>query len=96
MTVFMQRRSDIDDNLYTDVMDCFEWLEKKGIKIGIVTNGNADLQSSKLYRYLSVFHSSCDLGATKPSPLPFLAALQNTGVCPERVLYIGKYFCSLI
>lgn len=31
----------------------------------------------------------CLTGAAKPSPVPFLAILQRSGVCANRVLFIG-------
>lgn len=35
---------------------------------------------------------ACDVGSMKPSPVPFIAIAQRTGVHPSRILFIGDSF----
>lgn len=35
---------------------------------------------------------ACNVGSMKPSPVPFIAIAQRTGVHPSRILFIGDSF----
>jgi histidinol phosphatase-like enzyme len=50
-----------------------------------------DLISSYLLLLLSPT-GACDVGAMKPSPVPFISISQRTGVHPSRILFIGDSF----
>ena len=85
--MFLEARSDISEHLYDDVLQCFDWLTSAGIRIGILTNGNANLASCPaLSKYLSLVVTAGDAGAAKPSPVPFMACCQQAGIVPSRIL----------
>jgi FMN phosphatase YigB (HAD superfamily) len=51
------------------------------------------LISSHLLLLLLLFPTgACDVGAMKPSPVPFISISQRTGVHPSRILFIGDSF----
>jgi putative hydrolase of the HAD superfamily len=67
-----------------------QWLKKQGLKVGIVTNGNADVtESPEVGQYIDFCISADKVGAAKPSVVPFLAACQLTDSKPWRTLVIG-------
>jgi FMN phosphatase YigB (HAD superfamily) len=77
MEVFFTTRSDVCENFYEDTEACLEWFHNLGIKIGILTNGSADLTKCELLRkYLAVSFTAADIGVPKPSPVGFLACSQ--------------------
>ena len=78
--IFVKERSNIEPHLYTDSMACIDWIRSQGVEVGLLTNGNCDVSycvglSSKLKFSLC----AGDIGAQKPSPLPFIAAAQRAG-----------------
>lgn len=89
----MKVRSDLSHYLYEDVKPCFEFLQGQGLKIGIMTNGNARLFECELFRhYLSVGLGANDVGATKPSPVAFIACAQKLNIPAARILYVGDAY----
>jgi len=93
MQVFLEARSAISDNLYDDVLQCFDWLTSAGVRIGILTNGNANLSACPaLSKFLSLVVTAGDVGASKPSPVPFMACCQQAGIVPSRILYVGDSY----
>lgn len=90
--MFVARRSDVAPHLYSDVLPCLQWLkEEVGVRIAVLTNGNAESLHlcETLGKYISLSISATDVGVMKPSPVPFLAISQRTGVTPDRILFIG-------
>lgn len=57
--------------------------------LGALTNGNADFQKLKLERYFSFGFSAASVGAEKPAPDMFHAALQHTGVSAREAVHVG-------
>lgn len=96
--VFFRVRSDVSRNFYSDTAECLEWLHSIGIKLGVLTNGSADLsQCDLLNKYLSFTLTAADVGLPKPSPVGFVACAQVGDVPPSRVLYIGdSYECDVL
>jgi len=93
MDLFVNARSDVLPHLYDDVLPCLELFSQCGIKMGVLTNGNANLTSCPvLGKYISITLSAGDVGAMKPSPTPFLAILQRMDCLPSRTLYVGDSF----
>ena len=94
MNQFIAKRSDVENHLYDDVIPCFEWLAGQGIKIGVLTNGNANLTDSSISRYFSqeLIIGAPEVGAMKPSPVGFISVLQRGNFVPRRVLYVGDSF----
>ena len=90
MNAFLKERSRVEPHLYADALPCLEYFKGLGLRLGIVTNGNADLEGFAGGGYFeSLCLTSSVSGSLKPSPVPFLAALQLTGAVPSRVLYVG-------
>jgi HAD superfamily hydrolase (TIGR01509 family) len=90
--VFVTARSHVAPHLYDDVLPCLQWLkEEMGMNIAVVTNGNAEglHLCDTLGKYVSLSISATDVGVMKPSPVPFLAVSQRTGVTPDRILFVG-------
>ena len=54
-----------------------------------LTNGNADIERAGLGPYFSGAFSSADVGASKPDPAMFRAALNAAGIDPTRAVHIG-------
>jgi len=59
--------------------------------LGALTNGNADFQKLKLERYFSFGYSAASVGAGKPEPHMFRAALAHTGAEPRESVHIGDH-----
>lgn len=96
--VFFRVRSDVSKNFYTDTVECLEWLHSIGIKLGVFTNGSADLHSCEiLSKYLSFVFTAADVGLPKPSPVGFIACSQVGNVPPNRILFVGdSYECDVL
>jgi putative hydrolase of the HAD superfamily len=88
--IFIKVRSNVTAYLYDDVKECLDWLSSNNVRIGVLTNGNADLSCcSVLSKYMSFSIGAGDVGAKKPSPVPFIAAAQKAGVPCNRILFVG-------
>ena len=73
---------------YDDVLPGL--LRLKGrMKIGSVSNGNADLQAIGLAHHFTVSVAAHQLGCAKPDPAIFLAACEQLGVAPQEAVYVG-------
>ncbi len=59
--------------------------------LGSLTNGNADPKRLQLDRYFSFSFCAADVGASKPAPALFEAALSHTGAAPHEVAHIGDH-----
>eukprot|EP00600_Ochromonadales_sp_CCMP1393_P015050 CAMPEP_0174996254 /NCGR_PEP_ID=MMETSP0005-20121125/289_1 /TAXON_ID=420556 /ORGANISM="Ochromonas sp., Strain CCMP1393" /LENGTH=533 /DNA_ID=CAMNT_0016250635 /DNA_START=132 /DNA_END=1733 /DNA_ORIENTATION=+ len=94
MQIFVRVRSDVIGHLYDDVLPCFDWLRAQNIQIGVLTNGNADLNShcDGLKSYLDISLSSVEIGCMKPAKLGFIACSQLTNIRPSRILYVGDSY----
>lgn len=91
MNLFVKMRSHVAPHLYEDVLPCLEWLTRDiGVRVAVLTNGNANLTTCDvLGKYITLSIGACDVGVMKPSPVPFIAISQRTGVPPSRILFIG-------
>jgi len=90
---FLRVRSQVSEYLYPDTVECLEKFQQQGLKLGILTNGNAYLQEDKEFaKYFSLFLTASDVGAAKPSPVGFVSCCQHLQVCPSRVLYVGDSY----
>ncbi|HEY7229936.1 MAG TPA: HAD family hydrolase [Pseudolabrys sp.] len=62
-------------------------------QLGIVANfyGNLEAvcQSAGLHSFFEVMVDSCSVGAEKPDPAIFRAALERLGATPEKTIFIG-------
>ena len=57
--------------------------------LGALTNGNADFARLGLDRYFSFGFTAADVGASKPDPAMFQAALAHTGVPAAATVHVG-------
>jgi len=90
MDAFLDERSNIAPHLYDDALPCLEFFRSLGVRMGVVTNGNANLSGFGGGVYFGdLCVTSGDSGAVKPSPVPFVAASQQADAPPGRVLFIG-------
>ncbi len=69
-------------------------LRKKGYKLGIITNGNHDIQHSKIVNldftpYFDEIIICGDLGIQKPNPEPFIEMASRLNLKPEELVYVG-------
>ncbi|MGE0903498.1 MULTISPECIES: HAD family hydrolase [Dehalococcoides] len=82
--------------LYQDVIPCLENLKKRNLKIGLISNAEKDMSElfnkTGLNKYLETVVISQEVGATKPNPLIFQAALKKSGLTAKEVLYIGDQY----
>ena len=100
MERFLAARSDIIPSLYADVMPCLDWIRNQGVKIALLTNGNADLDmcgSQEFRDRFCVVVRAGDVGAKKPSIVPFISVVQLAEVPPSRILFVGDSFsCDIV
>lgn len=98
LELFLQARSDVSQSVYSDAIECLEWFHSMGIKIGVLTNGSAELfRCPLLSKYLCLSLTAGEVGVLKPSPVGFLACSQISGVPPNRILFVGdSYECDVL
>jgi putative hydrolase of the HAD superfamily len=61
----------------------------QSFQLGAITNGNADIYRLGLNECFSFAFSAEQVGAPKPAPDLFHAALLHTGCEPEQMVYVG-------
>ncbi|HYN97733.1 MAG TPA: HAD family hydrolase [Pilimelia sp.] len=94
-----QRHSRDAYRLFADAADLLAQVAGGPVRLGLVTNGPADLQRDKL-RCLGlddVFDTvviSGEIGAAKPDPAPFLLALRRLAVQPSDAWHVGDSLAS--
>lgn len=71
-----------------------DWLKKKNIKVGVLSNGSFIERARKIRKVgidqeISVLLSTDLVGKDKPHPQPFLAILKLLEIQPEEALFIG-------
>ena len=77
-----------DVTLYDDVAPVLAELRGM-LRLGVITNGNADLEVIGLHHHFEVALSSARFGRAKPDPSIFLAACEAMGVAPQDAVYVG-------
>jgi 2-haloalkanoic acid dehalogenase type II len=79
--------------VYPDVKPVLPQLRAAGKRLGVVSNFNDTLdyhlERLDLRRWFDVVVSSAQVGATKPSPIIFLAAVERLGAQPSTVVFVG-------
>lgn len=83
-------------NFYEDVLPCLEVLKKRGIKVGIITDGYANAQRQKLnavklYDYFDEIILTDELGREywKPHPKAFEMMREKMNVEFHEMVYVG-------
>jgi HAD superfamily hydrolase (TIGR01509 family) len=78
-------------SVFPDVPAALAALRGLGLRIGLVSNAppsmRAVLVSRQLMPYLDAVTLSCDVGATKPDPVVYRAALQRLGLAAEACAF---------
>ncbi|GAA3638104.1 HAD family hydrolase [Kineosporia mesophila] len=79
---------------YDDAAEIVDWLVARGLKLGVVTNGQGDQQRRKLTAIgwdtlTDVVLVSGEVGVSKPDPAIFVQACQQLDLPAERVLCVG-------
>ncbi|MBL0387803.1 HAD family hydrolase [Tumebacillus sp. ITR2] len=81
---------------FAGMVETLEALRARGLKLGIVTNGQTEMQSLGLSvlglneRVDAVLISEAE-GLRKPDPALFARAAERLGVAPEACLYVGDH-----
>ena len=73
---------------YADVLPGLARLQGR-IKLGVITNGNADLEVIGLGHHFHYTLSSAQFGRAKPDPAIFLTACEAMQVAPHEAVYVG-------
>jgi len=74
--------------LFDGALDVLDRLASR-YRLGALTNGNADVASIGLDRYFSFALNAADVGASKPAPDMFRAALRRARAAPGEGIHIG-------
>jgi len=80
--------------LHEDALACLDALGERGIRLGIITNGDPDFQANKIAKlgladWFEHVVASGSLGFTKPDPRIFVHACELFGISPARTAYVG-------
>jgi putative hydrolase of the HAD superfamily len=81
---------------YDDARETIDLLRGRGIKVGVLTNGLSELQRRKLRRIgledaFDAVAISQEIGAWKPDPRAFAAAVTMLGLQPAEVAMVGDH-----
>ncbi|NRR31058.1 HAD family hydrolase [Oxalobacteraceae bacterium] len=83
---FLAQRNAV--TLYEDVLPALQAM-KQTLRLGTITNGNADLAAIGLESHFEVMLAAAQFGRPKPDPAIFLAACAQLGVAPRQAIYVG-------
>jgi len=80
--------------LYEDALPVLEELRRHGLKIGLISNGQRDLEEFAVHHALDVdaIVGSKSHGRIKPHPSIFVAALRALGVSPGEAAMVGDSY----
>ncbi|MEE9325548.1 MAG: HAD-IA family hydrolase [Dehalococcoidia bacterium] len=92
------RKIPYDLVLFDDVLPALKRLKELGLTLGLITNIYEDMDSLcqrlGLSPYLNFSVTSQEVGAEKPHPNIFLAALKRAGVSPAEAIHVGDQYNS--
>jgi len=74
--------------LYEEALEILELLSRN-YTLGALTNGNADIYKTDAAEYFDFAFLAEDIGASKPHPDMFHAALQQAAVGAEQIIHVG-------
>ena len=78
--------------LYDDVLPTLERFKTRGLVLGLITNLVLEGAGTGLDSYLNFVVTSKEVGADKPEPAIFLAALGRAGTKPGETVYVGDQY----
>jgi len=88
LTVFMEYRNQVEP--FSDVALALRTLAVD-YRLVSVTNGNSDIDRTPLRGLFHLSLTAADVGAAKPDPALFRAALAWAGVEPSQALHLGDH-----
>lgn len=84
-----------DRELFPETIEVLEYFYNKGYKMGVISDTSPSLeytlQQLGIAKYFTSFTASSLVGAGKPSPIIFNAALEAQGVLASESLYVDDY-----
>ena len=84
-----------DRALFPETVEVLEYFYKNGYKMGVISDTSPSLeytlQQLGIAKYFTSFTASSLVGAGKPSPIIFNAALNAQGVTAQESLYVDDY-----
>lgn len=83
---FIARRNDVE--LFKHAESVLEELNQD-YTLAAITNGNADVSQTPLAAFFSFALKAEDVGAAKPAPDLFLAAMAQANSSPEQIVHVG-------
>ena len=86
--IFFEGRNNV--TFYDHVISTLDIL-KDDYSLGVITNGNADLDMIGISDYFDYILSPAELNAHKPNPEMFEAALEATGLEAKEICHIGDH-----
>jgi HAD superfamily hydrolase (TIGR01549 family) len=86
MLHFAERRNAVTP--FADVLPVLPLLQGM-LRLGVITNGNADLEVIGLHHHFEYALASARFGRAKPDPAIFLAACEAMCVAPQDAVYVG-------
>lgn len=84
--VFLEERHKV--RLYEEALGVLESLAGSYV-LGALTNGNADIYKTDAAEYFDFAFLAEDIGASKPHPDMFHAALEKSGVAAHNIIHVG-------
>jgi FMN hydrolase / 5-amino-6-(5-phospho-D-ribitylamino)uracil phosphatase len=86
--IFLDARHEVA--FFEGALETLERLSRDYL-LGALTNGNADIARLKLDRYFGFGYSAASVGAGKPAPQIFRAALDHAGADAGEAVHIGDH-----
>ena len=84
-----------DRLLFPETLEVLEYFRGHGFRMGVISDTSPSLEYSLrqigIAEYFSSFTASSLVGAGKPSPVIFNAALDSLGVTAEESIYVDDY-----
>ena len=84
--VFLEARHAV--RLYDDAVPLLRALQGR-VRVGALTNGNAEVHRLGMDEYFDFALSAVELGAAKPARLVFETAANRAGVAPAQIVHVG-------
>lgn len=78
--------------LYDDTLPAMKMLKRRGLVLGLISNIVAGSAGAGLEACLDLVVTSREVGANKPEPPIFLAALERAGVSAPEAVYVGDQY----
>jgi len=96
MTRVQELAQGISFALFDDVLPTLKTLKSQNLTLGLLTNLDRDMNpichELGIEPYIDFVVTSGEVGADKPKPPIFLAALQRAGVSPSEAVHIGDQY----